>query len=674
MQCRHLRGIPIGDTGYSGQGTAAMEHAVRSDQTCGIPAAGIEGRQPGCIVEHVLRRGNIAHIPPLGTYDLLYTAYRHILHRERIFISAATASLRGLCKCMPVFHGLGIAGIIQRSVNGLDIGHIAEEPIGVFIGDYLIAVTGDDQGTIVFQPCDNRLILRRGNVPHIVVRFHQSACIAGLHVGYSVVAILTLELDLLDLTADSICMEIHIAVRIRLQSDRIRSVGPLDSHIHNSTGTVHPVIAITADHRRHTPLIRDPVIPLCNGILTHDLSRHIGIHIEGTRRAARGREGDIGSCRLLEGDDCQLIDMSEGHGVKAGQRRRQRQSRNRDIIEGPLPYRHQALRQFQAGNQLEIREGIVANGRHALHKGQAIRLILIVGPFRIRFEGKVLHRAGVVVKGILKLDPELSGRGVLLRQVAHERLGVLQRRSSPAHAHTVIQRSDIGICRGTVIRRGETASLLSHDYLFKGKFDTSRRLKGRRDGQGQVSCLILRSGRQHMCRQVEGNGLLIRTDLIGNVGAVNRELCVIRSIGIPENRQRGIRRYPCRLHGYNAVYGIFAGIALFQCGRHIFAGAERSFRRRALQRIAICREAGRGELHGVIHPIGEERHCHGRNHEQQHRYKDSDPSFTDTLRHCLFTPFLLSICCPLLRAADAVQHQHAGGYAQQGYEQPDSAL
>ena len=214
--------------------------------------------------------------------------------------------------------------------------------------------------------------------------------------------------------------------------------------------------------------------------------------------------------------------MSEGHGIKAGQCRRQRQCRNAYIVERPLPYRCKTLRQRKAANQLEIRERIVSDGRHALHKGQPIHLILIVGPFCVRLGSEVLHRTGIVVKGKLEFDPVLTG-GILVCQITHKSLAVLigNRGRRPADSYAVIQFAGcIQVCAAELLC--EPGSTHSHDHLFKGKVDTSRGLKGLRDRQCQISCHILCPGRQGMSRQVKGDGSLVRTDLIGHISPVNR--------------------------------------------------------------------------------------------------------------------------------------------------------
>ena len=563
---------------------------------------------------------------------------------------------------MPVFHSRGVAGIVQRSVDSLNVRHVAEQPIGIGIRHDLHTVTGDDQGPIVFQPCDNGFILRGRNVPHVIVLFHQSASIAWLHIGDRIVPAGILEHNALDLGPVFRSVEVHIAVVIRCQGRCIQRLG------HTVSG---PGIVIAPNNRRHTPLIRNPVIALRNGVFSHDLGRHIGVYIEGARGASRSGEGNVGLGRLVKGDLRQLIDMSEGHGIKVGQRRRQRQRRNTDIIEGPLPYRHQALRQRKAGYELEIGESVVTDGRHALHKGQPIRLILIVGPFRARSGGEVLHGAFRIIVGKLELDTVLAGC-VLVCQIAHKGFAVLvgNRGSSPADPHLVIKRTG-GIQSRAVKFLGEVTAIHPNDYLFKGKFDTSRRLKGRRDGQGQVSCLILRSGRQHMCRQVEGNGLLVRADVIGNIRAANRELCVIRSTGVSEDRQPGIRGHPGGLHGNDAVDVLRAGIAFFQRGSHVFTGTKRPFRRHTGQRIAFRAEAGGGELHGAIHAVGEE--CQRRNADKgDQRQDDGDNTFsTDTLRHLLLTSFLLrSIIEPLPGITDPVYHHRTCQQAHRGDDQP----
>ena len=457
---------------------ASMEHTVRRFQTLGVPVAQVQTGQAIGIVEHIPCRGDFAHIPILDTHDLLGAFLRH-LHGQRVSgpVSIALLQIR-LRKRMPVFHGRGVAGIVQRGVDGLNILHIAKEPIGIGVGHDLHTICGDDQGAVVFQPRDNRLIPRCGNIPHVAVCFHQSTRIGRLHVGNGIVPIGILKHNALDLSPVFRSMEVHIAVIIRRQGRCIQRLR------HTVSG---PGIVIAANNRRHPPLIRDPVIALRNGILTHDLRRHIGVYIEGARSAACSWERNACVFRLLKGNDCQLIDMSEGHGIKACQCRRQRQRRDAYIIESPLPYRHQALRQSKTGNQLEIRERIVPNGCHALHKGKAICLVLIVGPLRIRLGGKVLHGTGIVVKGKFEFDPVLTG-GILVCQITHKGLAVLvcNRGSSPADLHAVIQ-----LVGGIQVRATEflckPGSIHPYDHLFKGEVDTPCGLEGCGNMQGQLS-------------------------------------------------------------------------------------------------------------------------------------------------------------------------------------------
>ena len=331
---RYLRGIEPRQIQHC-QRTAAVEHTVRRLQALGIPTAQVQAGQAIGIVEHIHCGSDLTHIPVLNTHDLLSASLRYF-HRQRITgpIALVLPQIR-LGKGVPVFHSRGVAGIVQRSVDSLNVRHVAEQPIGIGIRHDLHTVTGDDQGPIVFQPCDNGLILRGRNVPHVIVLFHQTASIAGLHIGDRIVSAGILEHNALDLGPVFRSVEVHIAVVIRCQGRCIQRLG------HTVSG---PGIVIAPNNRRYTPLIRDPVIALRNGILSHDLGRHIGVYIEGTRGASRSGEGNVGLGRLVKGDLCQLIDMSEGHGIKVGQRCRQRQRRNTDIIEGPLSYRHQALR------------------------------------------------------------------------------------------------------------------------------------------------------------------------------------------------------------------------------------------------------------------------------------------------------------------------------------------
>ena len=174
-----------------------------------------------------------------------------------------------------------------------------------------------------------------------------------------------------------------------------------------------------------------------------------------------------------------------------------------------------------------------------------------------------------------------------------------------------------------------------------------------------------------MLRQVKGDGLFVRADVISNIRTVNRELCVIRSTGVSEDRQPGIRRHPGSLHGNDAVDVLRASVALFQRGSYVFTGTERPFRRHTGQRIAFRAEAGSGELHGVIHAVGEE--CQRRNADKgDQRQYDGDNTFsTDTLRHLLFTSFLLrSIIEPPLGITDPVYHHRTGQQAHRGDDQP----
>ena len=334
LQRSHIGGIPTGDIQCC-QRTAAVEHTVRRLQALGIPTAQVQAGQAIGVVEHIHCGSDLTHIPVLNTHDLFSASLRYF-HRQRITgpIALVLPQIR-LGKGVPVFHSRGVAGIVQRSVDGLNVRHVAEQPIGIGIRHDLHTVTGDDQGPIVFQPCDNGLILRGRNVPHVIVLFHQSASIAGLHIGDRIVSAGILEHNALDLGPVFRSVEVHIAVVIRCQGRCIQRLG------HTVSG---PGIVIAPNNRRHTPLIRNPVIALRNGVFSHDLGRYIGVYIEGARGASRSGEGNVGLGRLVKGDLCQLIDMSEGHGIKVGQRCRQRQRRNTDIIEGPLSYRHQALR------------------------------------------------------------------------------------------------------------------------------------------------------------------------------------------------------------------------------------------------------------------------------------------------------------------------------------------
>ena len=334
LQRSHIGGIPTGDIQRC-QRTAAVEHTVRRLQALGIPTAQVQAGQAIGVVEHIHCGSDLTHIPVLNTHDLFSASLRYF-HRQRITgpIALVLPQIR-LGKGVPVFHSRGVAGIVQRSVDSLNVRHVAEQPIGIGIRHDLHTVTGDDQGPIVFQPCDNGLILRGRNVPHVIVLFHQSASIAGLHIGDRIVSAGILEHNALDLGPVFRSVEVHIAVVIRCQGRCIQRLG------HTVSG---PGIVIASNNRRHTPLIRDPVIALRNGVFSHDLGRYIGVYIEGARGASRSGEGNVGLGRLVKGDLCQLIDMSEGHGIKVGQRCRQRQRGNTDIIEGPLSYRHQALR------------------------------------------------------------------------------------------------------------------------------------------------------------------------------------------------------------------------------------------------------------------------------------------------------------------------------------------
>ena len=216
LQRRHIGSIPAGYI-QCRQGAASMEHTVGRLQALGIPAAQIQAGQAIGIVEHIPCRGDFAHIPILDAHDLLGAPLRHF-HRQRVSGPVAIALLQiRLRESVPVFQGRGVAGIIQRSVDGLNVGHIAKEPIGIGVSHDLHAICGDDQRAIALQVGDNGLILCRGNIPHICSRFHHFVPISRRHAGQCIVTACVLEHNVLDFGPVFRSMEVHIAVIIRRQ-------------------------------------------------------------------------------------------------------------------------------------------------------------------------------------------------------------------------------------------------------------------------------------------------------------------------------------------------------------------------------------------------------------------------------------------------------------------------
>ena len=308
----------------------------------------------------------------------------------------------------------------------------------------------------------------------------------------------------------------------------------------------------------------------------------------------------------------------------------------------------------------EIRESIVANGGHTLQERQRIHRALIIGPLGACSGAEILHGAGGIVERQLEGNTIFPG-SILLGQIAHKGFPVLRckRRRRPAHLHAVIQLA-AGIELRAVEFRGESSAILPHDDLFKGKVDFSRRLKRLRDGQGQITRLILCPGRQYMRRQVKGSGLLIRADRIVQIRTANGDLRVIRSIGIAEDRHSGIRGHPCCLHGDNAVDRIFITVAFFQRSGNALTRTERTHRRRARQLIGVRVEAGGGELHGMTRPVRKDSQRNDPyRQEQRHAYGDNtqlSAAFFKTARlgiytHYVFTSFLFSFFALLTRYA-----------------------
>ena len=715
----HLGHIPFGDVNAP-QGVAAAEHDTGILQARRIPVRHVNGLQALAILEHVMGILETGHIPALNAFHCCQASafHEHVagifqfgsvppggVHSGKgmIFTAIVHKHTARVFQGIRVPRGILSGSVLSRTGIGLQINtreRIAaiEHVAHVCYFAHIPRCDADVRKLLV----EVEHIRHRGGVPRIqqvCVRDRLECCQIAERTGRILVgedkaiAITGKDKTLLICAQERRNGTGHRRVRSipgRLARNRhmiIREGNGLQ-HILIQLRSIIAAAGIGAEPRilriqgRHQAPVIIAVMPLIaihNGLHSGiDGGIHMRRHIE--------RAGIPLACRRII-RQCQAIcGMSEREGLRIRQvterqaldflhgSRNSHRTGQAGSIKSTKTYGLHSRREADGLNCAEIRESVVADGGHALHEGQAIHRALIVGPLGARSGGEVLHGAFGIVKGKLELNTELPG-GVLIRQVAHESLAVLclNRGSSPADLNAVVQvTGSIQICAAILL--GEPAALLRHDHLFKGEFNASRRLEGRRNGQCQVSCRILRPGRQHLLRQVEGNGLITLIDCIVHLGTANRERCVIRGIGVSEDRQRGIRRDPCRLHGYDAVDIIIAGIALFQRGSHFFAGAERPFRRRARQLIAICREAGRGELHGVIHTVREE--CQRRNADNgDQRQDDGDNAFsTDTLRHCLFTPFLLSFCRPSLRAADTVQHQHAGGYAQQGYEQPDSAL
>ena len=578
----HLRHIPLGDINAL-QGLAAAEHDTGILQARRIPVRHVNGLQALAILEHIIGILETGHIPALNAFHccqasafhehvagifqfgsvppggvhsvkgMIFTAIVH-KHTARVFqgsrvprgiLSGSVLSRTGiglqinarkrvtaiehvahvrylahiprrdtdicqrLIEIEHIRHCSGIPCIQQVCVgDALERRQAAERTGRTLVGeDKAIAVTGKDK-TLLIRAQERRngtghrrvrsipgrfarnrhMIIREGNVlQHILIQLRSIIAAAGIGAEPRI-----------------------LRIQGRHQAPVIIAVMPLIA-IHNG---LHSGIDGGIHMRRHIeraglPLACRRVIRQCQAIC--GMSEREGLHIRQVTER-------------------QALDLL--HGSRDSHRTGQAGS-----IKSADAYGLHSRREADGLNCAEIRESVVSDGGHALHECQAIHRALIVGPLGARSGGEVLHGAFGIVKGKLELNTELPG-GVLIRQVAHESLAVLclNRGRSPADLNAVVQvTGSIQICAAILL--GEPAALLRHDHLFKGEFNASRRLEGRRNGQGQVSCLIIRPGRQHLLRQVEGNGLITRIDRIVHLGTANRERCVIRSTGVSEDRQ-----------------------------------------------------------------------------------------------------------------------------------------
>ena len=574
---RHLRHIPLGDINVLQRLTAA-EHDAGIFQARCVPVRHVNSLQALAILEHIIGRLEVGHVPALNAFHccqasafhehvagifqfgsvppggvhsgkgMIFTAIVH-KHTARVFqgsrvprgiLSGSVLSRTGiwlqintreriaaiehvahvcyfahiprcdadvrklLVEVEHIRHRGGVPRIQQIRVRDrLECCQIAERTGRILVGeDQSIAVTGKDQTLLI---CAQE---RRNGTGHRRIRSIPGRLARNRHM-------IIREGNVLQ----------HILIQLR-----------------SGAGTEPRILRIQGRHQAPVIIAVMPLIAIHNGLHSGiDGGIHMRRHIERTgiplacRRVIRQCQAICGmsereGLHIRQVTERQALDLL--HGSRNSHRTGQTGS-----VKSADAYGLHSRREADGLNCAEIRESVVADGGHTLHEGQAIHRALIVGPLRARSGGEVLHGAFGIVKGKLELNTELPG-GVPIRQIAHESLAVLclNRGSSPADLNAVVQvTGSIQICAAILL--GEPAALRRHDHLFKGEFNASCRLEGRRNGQCQVSCRILRPGRQHLLRQVEANRLITRIDRIVHLGTANRERCVIRSIGVSEDRQ-----------------------------------------------------------------------------------------------------------------------------------------
>ena len=559
---RHLRHIPLGNIDAA-QGLTAAEHNACIFQACGIPVGDIDRLQLLAILEHVLGILETVHIPVLNTFYRCQASAFHehiagifqlggiptggVYGSQRVFLPAVVHKHFGC-----ILQGSRIPrGILPGAIlRGTGIFLQVNTRKGVTIEEhvahvrYLAHIPGADTD-ICQRLIGTEHIRHCGSVPRIQqvcigYRFERrqiAECLGGILIGKDQPIAVTGQDQ-----AGLICTQIRCngtgRGRIRsvpgcLARNRnmvIREGNRLQLRFVQPHGRVGPEPGISRIQGRHqTPVIIAvmPLIAIHNGLYgAVDGGIHMHRHIERAgiafprSRVIRQRQA-IRSVTESEGFHIRQVPERQTLDFLHGRRNRDGTSQA-GSIKCRDAYGLHGRREANRLHRAETGKCIVTNGSHALNKGQAIRLVLIVGPFCVRLGVKVLHGAGIVVKGKFKFDPVLTG-GILVCQITHKGLAILvgDRGGSPTNSHAVIQRlGRIQFCAAELLC--EPGSTHSHDHFFKGKVDTPRGLKGRRNVQGQLSCRVTCSFCQGLLGQVKSNGPLVRAHLIGNIVAVNR--------------------------------------------------------------------------------------------------------------------------------------------------------